>query len=189
MNNIKILISDSNEQSKKVIHDILARKGYKIYQSSDGAGTIRICRSIFPDLVIIDTNLLGINPYETARIIEDNKLSNVIFVTSSPSREFYENLKNMNIFTYITKPISLEQLYSIVEFSIANINKINFLEKKIEKLENTLEGRKKVDKAKGILMKKYNITEDEAYKLLRKSSMNECIAIEKIAEKVIKQME
>ncbi|QXM06437.1 ANTAR domain-containing response regulator [Crassaminicella indica] len=187
MDSYRIVVADSSEGSRKLICKLLNKKGYKTYQATDGAGAIRISRSIFPELVIMDTNLWGINAYEAARIIEEDKLSTVIFATSNPTSAFYEKLKNMNIFAYVVKPIYPEQLYQMVEFSIMNASKIHLLSKKIEKLENTLESRKKIDRAKGLLMKALKITEDEAYKLLRKKSMDDCVSMNVIAEKIIKK--
>lgn len=187
MNNIRIVVADSNDKSRKMLCELLIKKGYKTFQAADGAGVIRICRSIFPELVIMDNNLLGINAHKATEIIEEDKLSSVIFTVTSPNITFYEKLKNRNIFAYITKPINTDQLYQMVEFSISNSNKIRLLEKKIEKLENTLESRKKVDRAKGIVMEKLNITENEAFKWLRKKSMDKCVSMDKIAEKVIEK--
>ncbi|MCT4605927.1 MAG: ANTAR domain-containing protein [Marinisporobacter sp.] len=187
MDSYRIVVADSSEGSRKVICKILNQKGYRTYEATDGAGVIRISRKIYPNLVIIDTNLWGMNAYEAARIIEEDQLSTVLFVTSNPTSTFYEKLKNMHIFAYVMKPIHPDQLYQMVEFSIMNANKINLLSKRIEKLENTLEGRKKIDRAKGFLMKDLGISEEEAYKLLRKRSMNACISIDEMAEKVIQK--
>ncbi|MFZ5965686.1 MAG: ANTAR domain-containing response regulator [Bacillota bacterium] len=187
MNNYSILVADSSETSRKKICDLLIKKGYKIFQATDGAGAIRISRSIFPDLVIMDINLWGIHAYEAAHIIEEDRLSTVIFMTNNANRVFYEKLEHMNVFAYIIKPINSEQLYQTIEFSIMNSNRIKSLTKKVEKLELTLENRKKVDRAKGILMEKLGMVENEAYKLLRKRSMDECITIDKMAEKIIEE--
>lgn len=185
MNNYNILVADSGETSRKKICSLLSKKGYKIYQATDGAGTIRLARTTFPNLVIIDENIWGIKAYDVARVIEEDGLSTVIFITKSPNQRFFERLKTMSVYAYINKPINVDQLYQIVEFTIMNSNKINKLEKKVKKLEDTIEGRKQVDKAKRLLMQKHNILEDEAYKLLRKMSMDECSSIGKIAEEVI----
>jgi response regulator NasT len=187
MNNYNIVVADSSETSRKKVCGLLAKKGYRTYQATDGAGALRIARSIFPDLVIMDINLWGINAFEVASIIEEDKLSTVVFITGSPNSDFYEKLRTMNIFAYINRPINPDQLYQIVEFSIINSNKISLLEEKVEKLESTLEARKKIDRAKGILIEKLKITENEAYKLLRKKSMDSCVSMEKIAEEIIKK--
>lgn len=185
MNNYNILVADSGETSRIKICNLLSKKGYKVYQGTDGAGTIRIARTIFPNLVIIDENLWGIKAYEVARIIEEDGLSTVIFITSNPTQNFYERLKIMNVYAYISKPINVDQLYQIVEFSIMNSHKISKLEKRVKKLEDTIESKKKIDIAKRLLIQKHGIIEDEAYKILRKKSMDECRSIERTAEIII----
>jgi response regulator NasT len=187
MDNYKIVVADSDSKYREKISELLKKRGYTVYQATDSGGVLRISRSIFPHLVIMDINLLGINAYKTARIIEEDKVSSVVFITNNLDSAFYEKLKTMNIFAYITKPINSEQVYQIVEFSINNIIKVRSLQDKIENLETTLENRKKLDKAKGIIMKRLNVSEDEAYKFLRKKSMDMCIPIDKVAEKIIKK--
>ena len=187
MNKYSVLVADSGETSRIKISELLAKKGYKTFQSTDGAGTIRISRSILPNLVIMDTNIWGIHAFEAARIIEEDKLSTVIFITNHANKTFCDNLKKMQLFAYIVKPIHPDYLYQIVEFSIINSTKINSLTNKVHKLENSLENRKLIDRAKGILIEELQINESEAYDLLRKKSMNECLSMDRIATKVIKQ--
>ncbi|QZY53999.1 ANTAR domain-containing response regulator [Crassaminicella profunda] len=187
MDSYRIVVADSSESSRKLICKLLNKKGYKTYQATDGAGAIRISRSVFPKLLIMDTNLWGMNAYEAARIIEEDQLSTVLFVTSNPTNSFYQKLKNMNVFAYVMKPIHPDQLYQMVEFSIMNGSKMHQLSKKIEKLESTLENRKKIDRAKGLLIEHLRISEEEAYKLLRRKSMDACISMDQMAEKIIKK--
>ncbi|SNS12789.1 response regulator receiver and ANTAR domain protein [Anaerovirgula multivorans] len=185
MDNYRIVVADSGSTSRKQICNILAQKGYKIYEATDGSGVLRIARKILPHLVLIDVNIWGINAYELGRIIEGDGISTVVFITGNPDKSFYEILGNMSIFAYITKPVNAIHLHQIIEFALANLKKITMLEAKVKKLEKTLSARKKVDKAKGILMKKMNLSEEEAYQYLRKKSMDECTTIEKIAENII----
>lgn len=187
MNNYSIVVADSSEISRTNICNLLNKKAYKVYQATDGAGAIRIARRVFPDLVIIDDNIWGVKAYDAACLIEEDKLSNVIFITNNPNLKFYEKLKTMNIFAYINKPINTQQLYQIVEFTLVNSSKINKLEKKVKKLEDRIADRKKIDRAKGLLMENRDITEDEAYKLLRKRSMDECVPLAKIAERILEK--
>ena len=184
-----IVVADSSETSRKMIGSLLVKRGYKVYQASDGAGAIRLARSIQPELVLIDVNIWGVKAYEAARIIEEDRLSTVVFITANPDRDFIERLKSMKIFAYITKPINPAQLFQIIEFSLINARKINFLEEKLEKLENRLEARKRIERAKGVLMEKLKLSEDEAYRFLRKKSMDSCTSMEKVAEDIIKKFD
>lgn len=187
MNNYKILVAESDSKYRKIIMEFLKKRGYEVYQASDSGSVLRIARSILPHLVIMDINLLGNNAYKTAKIIEEDKVSSVIFSTNNLNSAFYEKLENMNIFAYIIKPINLEQLYQTVEFSINNISKVENLKKKIEALETELDNRKKIEKAKGIVMKRLKISEDDAYKYLRKKSMDMCISMDRLSEKIIEK--
>lgn len=187
MENYKILVASNDSKCREMVIELLKKKGYKVYQASDSGGVLRISRSIFPDLIIMDINLSGINAYKTAKIIEEDKVSNVIFVTHNLDSAFYEKLKTMNVFAYIMKPINSEQLYQTVEFSIYNIEKVKSLQEKIVDLETALENRKKIDRAKGIVIQRLKLSEDDAYKYLRKKSMDMCISMDKLAEKIIKK--
>lgn len=185
MEDYRIVIADSGSTSRKQICSLLKQKGYKIYEATDGAGALRITRSVLPHLVLIDVNIWGINAFKLGEIIEEERLSTVIYITGNPDQHFYQVLEKMNIFAYIIKPINAAHLHQIIEFALANLKKITMLEAKVKKLEKNLAARKKVERAKGILMKKMNFSEEEAYQYLRKQSMDECTTMEKIAERII----
>jgi len=185
MDNYRIVVADSDIKNRDLIAGLLKMKGYSVYHAGDCGNALRISRSIMPHLVIMDVNLLGGNAYKTARIIEDDGVSSVIFISGNTDDLFYERLKGMNIYAYIVIPLNQEQLYRTVDFSLNNINRLNELKEKIQKLETSLRNRKKLDKAKGIIMKRLNLSEDEAYGYLRKKSMDMCISIDSLAEKII----
>lgn len=187
MNDYRIVVADSSESSREKICSLLQRRGYKIYQASDGAGAIRMARSVKPHIVLLDMKIWGMRAFEVADIIEGDGLSTVIFITNSTSPELQEKLKKMKVYAYILKPVNPDQLYQIVEFAIVNSDRISMLSQKVEKLEHTLEGRKKVDRAKGMIMDKLGMTEDEAYKYIRKKSMDQCVSMDVMAEKIIEE--
>jgi len=182
----RIVVADSSESSREKICNMLNRKGCKTFQATDGAGAIRISRSAKPDLVILDMNLWGMNAYEVAGIIEGDRLSTVVFATNRPDSDLYGYLKRMTLYAYILKPFNQEQVYQIVEFAIMNSNRIHSLSDKIQNLEQTLESRKKIDKAKGLIMEEFSLNENEAYQYLRKKSMDLSIPMDKMAENIIK---
>lgn len=184
MNRASIIIADSGETSRKMVSDLISKRGYKIYQVSDNAGALRMARSLHPDLVLMDVNLWGANAYETASIIEEDKLSTVIFMTTKLDNEFMERLKRMKVFAYITKPVNPAQLIQMVEFTIINSTRIRSLEERVKKLEGSLAARKKIERAKGILMEKLGFSEQQAYEYMRKKSMDKGISMESLADTI-----
>lgn len=182
-----VLVADSSQTSRGHVKDILIKRGYRVYQASDGSGAMRIARSIRPDLVLMDINLWGTNVFETAGLIERERLSIVVFMTAKPSRDLLEKLKSMKVYAYITKPINPALLIQVVEFSLINSNRIKILEERVERLESSLSARKTIDRAKGILMDRLGIPEQEAYSRLRKMSMDKGKPLEWAAKEVIKK--
>lgn len=181
----KIVVADSVDASRTMILEILTKKGYMAYPAKDAASAIRLSRSIMPSLVIIDVGLRGSNAFDTGKILEDDNISTALFITGNPDMLFMERISKMNLYAYIGKPIIPAQLLQLVEFSIMTSNRMKDLNDKIHKLENTLESRKKIEKAKGILVERMKISEDEAYKRMRKKSMDDCVPMEILAEKII----
>jgi len=182
-----VLVADSSQTSIIQIKDILIKRGYRVYQASDGSAALRIARGIRPHLVLMDVNLWGTDVFETGRLIESEKLSTIVFMTAKPSREFLDKIGPMKVYAYITKPINPVQLIQIVEFSLINSNRIKTLEERVEKLESSLSARKTIDRAKGILMDTLGIPEQDAYNRLRKMSMDEGKSMEWVAKGVIKK--
>jgi two-component system, response regulator PdtaR len=180
-----IVVADNDEAYRKTISDILNKQGYKVYTAADAASTLRICRSIIPSLVIIDVNLRGMSAYDMGQIIEGDNISTALFITGNPDKSLFDRLEKMNLYSYLTKPIIPSQFLQIIEFSIANSNRLRNLKAKIIKLENTLTSRKKIEKAKEILAQKLKISESEAYKNMRKESMDSCKPMELIAEQIL----
>lgn len=187
MEKYRILVADSGEISRTSICSLLNKKGYTTYQASDGASALRVARSVHPDIVLIDVKLWGMNAYSVGEIIEADKISAVLFLTANPDKSFYARLDKMMLFVYVTKPIQQEQLYQLVEFAIINSAKMKHLTSRIELLETTIENRKKIDLAKNLLIKNLGIVENQAYSILRKKSMDNCMPLEDAAAMVIKE--
>lgn len=180
-----IVVADNDEAYRKAITDLLTKQGYKVYAAADAASTLRISRSIIPSLVIIDVNLRGMSAYDMGQIIENDNISTALFITGNPDKSLFDRLEKMNIYSYLTKPIIPSQFIQIIEFSIANAFRLRNLKAKILKLENTLTSRKKIERAKELLAEKLKISESDAYKTMRKESMDACKPMELIAEQIL----
>lgn len=182
-----ILIAHSKKNMRVKLCRLLNKKGYITYQATDGASVLRAARSYDPSLVIIDMNLKGMYPIKVGRIIESNNLSSVIFLVDVVDNSFINTIQQMNIFAYLKKPFTASQLYQTIEFSIINLKKINHLKAKVDQLEKNLEDRKLIAKAKGLIIEREAISEKEAYNYLRKKSMDQCISISELCEKIINE--
>lgn len=186
MGTYKIVVADSSESSRAKVCGLLNKRGYTTFPASDGPSALRITRSLYPDLVLMDLNLWGMNAYDAASVIESDRLSSVLFMTGNPDGLFYSILEKMALFAYIAKPVQAEPLYQIVAFAISSAARMKRMTDRIRILETTLENRKIIEQAKSMLMETRSIKEKEAYAIIRKRSMDECTAMEVTAAAIIR---
>jgi response regulator NasT len=176
----KIIIADSKDASRRTIKEILGRAGYKVQAEARSApDLLRKVRTFFPDLVILDSSLEGGSIGEVAGIIEDDNLSNVLVITEDM------RWRNTDDFPHIIKPFTEETLLSVVEVCLLYNSKFSSIKQEVDKLKETLNSRKMVEKAKGILMKTLSISENEAYRKMQKQSMDTGISMKELARAVI----
>lgn len=187
MSQLRIVLVDSNDTTRNFVKNILLAGGNMVYEARDGGSAIRLSRSLSPDLVLVDLNLAGMNGYEVGRIIDEDNVAPVVLMTPTIQRGFIEEIRNYSVFSYLTKPVDRAVLLSTVEFVVENYKKFKSLKNEIEKLKHELEARKKIEKAKGLLMKIKGFEEDEAYKIMRKMSMDTTLPMEIIAERILKK--
>jgi response regulator NasT len=185
MNN-RILIVDSDEKSRIRTATILHQYGYDVHQAREGNKALRDARRLHPVLILIDIELTrGMPANELAKIVEVDRISSCLFMSSRYDSALVSQMEALRLYAYIQKPIQPLALIQVIEFSISMSQKILALEEKVEDLETSLEGRKKMDRLKGILMEKKGISEKEAYGLIRKMSMDRGEKIESTVERML----
>ena len=162
-----------------------------LYNTTSGNDAIRKISHFLPDAVITDFMLSDLNGLELANKIEDLKLCPCIILANQDQSDFIDELKTEDTTTVfcITKPINRQVLIHTTELAIRFQHKIHDIEQKIVSLQQEIEERKNVERAKGILMKKFNITEDKAYNNIRRKAMDTGKTINEISKTIIKMFE
>jgi len=182
----KIVIGTTDRPLRRRLRSIFQRQGYGVIgEAEDGSGTLRIVRRIMPDLVILDKDLPGMVGLEVAKIIEEDKIAPILLLTSTWEKEFFEKAKGSWIFAFLVKPIQEGHLLSTASFVMHTFQKMTALEQQVDKLKGTLEMRKTVERAKGILMERMGLSESEAYRRIQQQSMDKCLPMKQVAEAII----
>ncbi|MDK2822261.1 MAG: two-component system, response regulator PdtaR [Clostridia bacterium] len=179
-----ILIAVKNQQQSNKLKKILTSHGYQIIASLDDAySVLRTLQSKEVAISLIDNELQGMNGLQLAQIIADENLGPVVLL----SQHHVDTGSNppKSLFGVLLKPITEYQLINTLNLALIQYKTQKKLEKEVADLKDTLESRKIIEKAKGILMKKYGLAEDAAYNKLRKSSMEKRIPMKKVAEAII----
>ncbi|MCX7922863.1 MAG: ANTAR domain-containing protein [Clostridia bacterium] len=182
----RILVAMSNDTSTSKLRAILIENGYTVIDHArDGHECLRKMRALKPDLVILDYNLQSMNGCEVARVTIEDKISDVILIINDAEKSLVDEIKSDSGFVCLTKPLNKPGLINTIELMVKNKRKIRELEREIESLRATLDTRKDVEKAKGLLMKNLNLSESEAFKRIQKQSMDRGIPMREIAKAII----
>lgn len=182
----RIVVADPDIVFRKKMKEILQHFGYLVVgEVGDGRSALKVIFQNEPDLVIMDSRLPGANSLEVARIIEEHRVAPVILLSAPHEIEVLDETRASWILAYLVKPVCEAILIPSIEVVIANYRKIIKLEQENKKLRKTLETRRLIEKAKGIVMKEKGFSEGDAYRYLQRLSMNRCVPMVKIAKEVI----
>jgi len=188
---LRILIIDENAVRAAILEEGLRDSSvagpalvvHKI--GHDAADLLPRIAAIDPDVILIDLE----NPsrdvleqmFQVSRVV---KRPVAMFVDQSDTASIQAAI-DAGVSAYIVDGLKKERIKHILDMSIMRFNAFSRLESELERTKSALEERKVIDRAKGILMKAKNLTEDEAYTLLRKTAMNEKKKIADIAQSII----
>ena len=180
------MVAMSNDASTAKLRSILTESGYTVVdQAKDGHDCLRKIRALRPDLVLLDYGLSLMNGYEVARVAVEDRICDVILIATDAQIGLIDEIKTDTGFICLLKPLNKPVLINTIELMVKNRRKIVALEKEIQELKSTLDTRKEVEKAKGLLMKNLNLSEAEAFKRIQKQSMDRGIPMKEIAKAII----
>lgn len=116
MSTAKILICEDERNIQKLMAKVLIKKGYEIYSADDGQESIEKTQKISPDVILLDIRMPKIDGLEAAREIRKfNQTVKIIFITGFESPQISQEANKYNIFAYIVKPVSQEEILQVVE--------------------------------------------------------------------------
>jgi two-component system, response regulator PdtaR len=178
MSGIRVVVSTSTAGIRKKISSVLATAGILVIGETDsGPGALRLIQQLQPDVAIIDIDTSA--GLSAAKMLEEDGQIGLVLLVTHPRRE--QHL----VSGQLLKPVSEAALITAVNFAAAGQNRVKKMADELAKIRETLESRKLVEKAKGILMESLGIPEAEAYRRIQQQSMNKRVSLKRIAEAII----
>jgi response regulator NasT len=183
---LNIVIVDDSPVRAAILQEGLREAGYVNVVRIEG--TTKLLARIYaidPDVILIDLE----NPsrdvleqmFQVSRIV---KRPVAMFVDQADSASIQASV-DAGVSAYIVNGLKKERIKSILDLCISRFNAFSRLQSELEQTRSALEERKVIDRAKGILMKAKNLSEEQAYTLLRKTAMNENRKIAEVAQSVV----
>ncbi len=182
-----IIVADDEPISRMDITEILEGEGHRILgEAADGFDAVELCRKHRPDIVLMDIKMPLLDGLKAARMIREERLAKaILLLTAYSGKEFVNQAKEIGVAGYLVKPVSEASLLPMIEIAISQAGEMSRMEGDIARAKAELESRKKIEKAKGILMRSQGISEDAAFKQIRKLSMDKQCPMKDIADIII----
>jgi response regulator NasT len=183
---VRVLIAEDEALIRLDLKEMLEEEGYAVVaEVGDGQQAVDRARDLRPDLVILDIQMPVLDGLSAAGQIASAGLAPVIVLTAFSQRELVERARDAGAMAYLVKPFAKKDLIPAIELARARFAERAALDAEVRTLAERLETRKVVERAKGLLMTRQNLTEPEAFRWLQRTAMNERRSMMAVAQAVI----
>jgi two-component system, response regulator PdtaR len=182
----RLILAEDETVIRMDLKEELQRQGYLVVGDvGDGESAVNLARELRPDLMVMDIRMPEMDGIAAAEILTREKIAPVVLLTAFSDDELIERARNAGVVTYLTKPWRSSDLKPAIEIALSRFQEFRSMEGRVKDLEDHLATRKVVEKAKGVLMTKHGITEQEAFRRIQKASMNNRKSMREIAEAIL----
>ncbi len=183
---MRLVVVDDEPITRMDLKEMLEEAGYQVVdEAADGLTAVEITRRCRPDLVLMDIKMPQMDGLRAAEQISRENLAPVVLLTAYSQKELINVAKSAGVLGYLVKPIRETDLLPMVEVAYSRHCDLTQLHQEVIALQEAVETRKAVERAKGILMEKYRCTEGVAFKKIQRLSMDRRTSMRTVAEAII----
>jgi two-component system, response regulator PdtaR len=189
----RVVVAEDEAIIRLDLKEILEAEGYDVVgETGRGDEAVDLVARLQPDLAILDVKMPGIDGIEAARRINSEHSVAVLILTAFSQRNLIEDARDAGVVAYLVKPFQRGELVPAIEVALARFEEFRAIEeeharlsKEVASLENKLETRRMVDRAKGVLMDGDGLGEAEAFALIRRRAMDRRVPMRVVAQEII----
>ena len=186
MEALRVMIAEDEALTRTLLRARLEKMGHQVVaEAEDGRQAVEMAAIHKPDLLLMDVSLPELEGADAAALINIDNPCAVIFLTDIAEEERVLQAARAGAMAYLMKPFRKEELAPALIVAIHRFRQVQCLQKEISDLKEALESRKIVERAKGILMTRHGLTEDEAFKKIHFQARNQNKKMREIAESII----
>ncbi len=186
----RVLIAEDEALIRLDLAEMLREEGYEVVgEAGDGQEAVELAESLKPDLVIMDVKMPRRDGIDAASEIASKRIAPIVILTAFSQRELVERARDAGAMAYLVKPFSITDLIPAIELAVSRFSEIAALEMEVATLSDRLETRKLVERAKGLLQSKHQMTEPEAFKWIQRAAMDRRTTMRRVAEVVLETLD
>ena len=183
---LQVLVVEDEALIRMDLAEMLTEEGYVVAgEAGDGEQALELARRLHPDLVIMDIKMPKVDGITAAASIVDERIAPVVMLTAFSQRELIEQARDAGAMAYLVKPFQRHELVPAIELAVSRFAEKRALEDEVATLSERLETRKIVDRAKGLLMTRQQMTEPEAFRWIQRTAMDRRTSMQAVANAVL----
>jgi response regulator NasT len=182
----RIVIADDEAIIRLDLRETLEEEGYLVVADTGrGDDAVELVRQHKPDVAIFDIKMPGLDGLDAARVVSAEKICPVVMLTAFSQREVIEQARDAGALAYLVKPFQKTDLVPAIELAIGRFREMMTLSGERDALGEQLELRKLLDRAKGLLIDKYSMTEQSAFDFIQKNAMSTRAKMVDVANQIL----
>jgi len=182
----RVVIAEDEAIIRLDLKETLEEEGYEVVgETGRGDEAVRLVKELSPDVAILDIKMPGLDGLSAAREIAGERRAAVLILTAFSQRDLIERARDAGALGYLVKPFQKSDLLPALEVALGRFKDMKALHDQATSLEEQLETRKFVDRAKGKLMAEHDLNETEAFRFIQRTAMQERHNMRSVAQRVI----
>ena len=182
----RVVIAEDEAIIRLDLREMLEDEGYEVVaETGRGDEAVELVEEHSPDLCIFDIKMPGMDGLAAASEVSSKRQAAVVILTAFSQRHLIEQARDAGVLSYLVKPLQREERVSAIEVAMGRFEEMRQLDATVQELQDQLEARKAVDRAKGRLMDDHGISEQEAFEFIQKTAMSKRSTMLDVANKII----
>jgi two-component system, response regulator PdtaR len=182
----RVFIAEDEAIIRLDLAETLAEEGYEVVgQAGRGDRALELIRELKPDVAILDIKMPGIDGLTVAKEVTAERICAVLMLTAFSQRDLIEQARDAGALAYLVKPFQKTDLVPAIELAAARFVETKALAEEVSTLEDRLEARKLIDRAKGVLMDTHGQSESESFRFIQAAAMSQRVTMRAISQQII----
>jgi AmiR/NasT family two-component response regulator len=182
----RIVIAEDEAIIRMDLREMLEEEGYEVVgEAADGDEVMSLAEQLRPDLVILDIVMPETDGLTAAEHIVEQELAAVLILTAFSHRDKVARATRAGVMAYLVKPFDKADLVPAIEVAVQRWNEARVLANESKNLTERLETRKLVERAKGVLRDRHGLSEEDAFRLIQRISMERGMPMRKVSERLL----
>jgi response regulator NasT len=187
---LKVVVVEDDATVRLFLKESLEKLGHQVVgEAATGTDMVRTVLEMEPDVVVFDIHLPRLNGLDALRQIYQERVVAAVAITADRDQELVRRALEEHVLAYLVKPVEAHQLLPAIMIARAQFAELRELNQENASLRQALQNRKIIERAKGVLMKRYRWTEAEAFRRLQRGAMNRRTTMVELAQNVLNGIE